>query len=180
MKTDVPLDVQCRDKFLLQSTAIKDDDSNVPLQDLVNFPIYRLTVVDENRVCSGLTEITQRHNPAEEDPLSVERPSRRKCKGISLWIVFDTARADTIYRHANEDSKWNPSRSRNAKRGNNPTIFHHSSIRKSPTETSIRIHHSSYRNLRRPLDSDGTGGTTGGSQGTNRSSHKATGRQFAK
>ena len=35
MKADVPLDVQCKDKFLLQSTSISEEDAALPLHDLV-------------------------------------------------------------------------------------------------------------------------------------------------
>jgi hypothetical protein len=38
MKADMPLDMKCKDKFLLQSTKITDDSPDVNISDLVSFP----------------------------------------------------------------------------------------------------------------------------------------------
>ena len=35
MKQDVPLDIKCKDKFLLQTTGIKDASADANLADLV-------------------------------------------------------------------------------------------------------------------------------------------------
>jgi hypothetical protein len=36
MKVDVPLDMKCKDKFLLQTTSIKDAPTDANLTDLVS------------------------------------------------------------------------------------------------------------------------------------------------
>ena len=38
MKADMPLDMKCKDKFLLQSTKITDDSPDVNISDLVTLP----------------------------------------------------------------------------------------------------------------------------------------------
>ena len=45
MKVDIPPDMKCKDKFLLQSTKINDESTEASLSDLVPFPFKSFLLI---------------------------------------------------------------------------------------------------------------------------------------
>jgi hypothetical protein len=69
MKVDVPADMKCKDKFLLQSTTINDAPADANLADLVLSPPTRLITVGTNRKRRHGGESIQRLDSTKENTM---------------------------------------------------------------------------------------------------------------
>jgi hypothetical protein len=82
MKVDVPADMKCKDKFLLQSTTIENEATEASLSDLVFFPIKihpaNLVQVDTNRERRHGGETSKRLDSTKENQVCMGSSSGRK------------------------------------------------------------------------------------------------------